>query len=235
MSVLDQNRGRKTYSFFRAPPVASPTTVVTGSGGIIVTGNKDNITISVDTFVSTSTGTFNTVNLAAPQVITKRGWPIFPALGTGWTIGSFGVPAGPGTNAAQAFILPDLVTSATLLSVTLSIAVGGTHAGGAPQNFPQVQVYKIDTSISGTFPAQTQIGSVTFSTSSYPTGASWFESGHIKELVCPITSSVVDRNKYIYVAIVTDENGTNAQSGNDYVTVMSKMQTAGTVPVLPAF
>ena len=234
MSILDQNRGRKTYSFFRTTPVASPTTIVSGSTGVIVTGNKDQITISADpNLVTASVGTFNTLNLTPTQTIVKKGWPIYEALGTGWGLGSFGVLAGPGTTAPQAVILNDLITSATLSSVTFSLAVSGSHAGGAPLNYPVFQIYKIDTLISSTWVAATVIGGVTFATSSYPTGASWFESGHIKEIVCPVTATVIDRNRYTYAAIITDENGTNSQSGTNYIAVASKMVTTSTMPVLP--
>ena len=50
MGINDKNRGRKTYSFFRAAPVAAnPTvTIVSGANGIIVTGDKTQIIISSD-------------------------------------------------------------------------------------------------------------------------------------------------------------------------------------------
>lgn len=48
MSINDQNRQRKTYSFFRAPPIAAASTLLSGGLGIIVTGNKNAVVISFD-------------------------------------------------------------------------------------------------------------------------------------------------------------------------------------------
>lgn len=56
MAIVDANRARKTYSFFRAPPAETPSTLVSGSHGVTVSGDKNQITISTADLTAASLG-----------------------------------------------------------------------------------------------------------------------------------------------------------------------------------
>lgn len=59
MAIVDANRARKTYSFFRAPPAETPSTLVSGSNGVTVTGDRSQVTISTADLTATSLGIKN--------------------------------------------------------------------------------------------------------------------------------------------------------------------------------
>jgi hypothetical protein len=170
------------------------------------------------------TGDWVTYGQTRSATITQ---PLVPAqLGTGWTMvplpGSF--LTGPGTAAGQLIWLTRMLNGkfngAILTGATLYISVGLSHSG-VPAVMPGFTIYrqKIDGTAGAALPAnQTLFSSSPQSFAPPGSGALWFASGNVQSLVTtPNQNNVIDLQTYEYYAVLNDESGANAQSGNLYL------------------
>jgi len=81
MSINDQNRSRKTYSFFRAQPVGVASTIVSGTLGVTVNGTKEAVLLSIDdNIVATVTGTQFTGPVSASAGLSGSLQQVAPSL-----------------------------------------------------------------------------------------------------------------------------------------------------------
>ena len=124
------------------------------------------------------------------------------------------------SQAAGSFLaLPlDLHNGATLTSMNIYFTVTNSHTGGVPATLPLGQVSRLDTS--GNL--------VSLSTTYYqspPTpanAAAWYNGGAIQHFTMTFNQyNVIDTSQYTYQLTITDEQGTNSTSGNNYYFVSS--------------
>lgn len=145
-------------------------------------------------------------------------------LSTGWT-GGWGASGyapgivGPGTTVPQRIPLTKLHDGATMSQLTIVFAVAGAHAGGEPAFYPTFEVYALLLS-NGSSPTAA-LALSTSASQAFPSagsGAAWYDLGKIQSFNYSCNqNNVIDQSRYVYVLVITDENGANSASGNFYI------------------
>jgi hypothetical protein len=176
---------------------------------------------------------------SSTRVITKNlslGSPFGSAApfspGTGWTFAFASGPALVGGATTNTLTIPlngffgnggAGLNGSTLTSVVLVFAVGQSHAN-VPVLLPSLQLWRIPTaSGNATTPASLYSGGAqSMGTGgggwTVPTtGALWFASGNMQNYpTAPNQNNAIDLLNYVYYAVLQDESGGNALTGNLY-------------------
>lgn len=103
----------------------------------------------------------------------------------------------------------------TLSNVALGFTVINPHSSISGMIFPGFSIIRraIDGTIGGLFSTGTQHATAA-------TGAAWYNSGNPQILSAnPDQNNVIDVSTYHYYMVLTDENGTNSISGNQYFAI----------------
>lgn len=131
--------------------------------------------------------------------------------------------AGPGTTAAQYFLLTELHDGATLTQVQALFVVDGGHAG-VPAVLPSFSTYRDLINVG----AEASVEMASGGDVSYPTPGSVaaYEAAGIKGWAQTINNqNVIDRSQGLYYVALTDENGANALAGNRFLGFKLTMTT----------
>lgn len=140
----------------------------------------------------------------------------FPALTSGWTPTSNGYVSGPGTGTTVNFEVARVPNGATITSVTLGVIISNSHSG-IPGNLPAFTVFRLDL----TTGAVVSCGpAATFPT---PGSTAAYIAASAEQFwgVTLTGNNVMDESKYEFFAQLSDESGTNAIAGNNYVSVLA--------------
>jgi hypothetical protein len=148
--------------------------------------------------------------------------PFFGVLAAGWTDAGIVVLTGPGTGVSQLLELPPMHDGALLTAVTLTWAIT-THSG-VPATLPSLEIFRIQFGAGGGTVALNSAGAIQPPT---PGSVAAWNASTGMTYTCN-QNNTIDNATYLYYAQLTDENGTNALSGNSYQAFQTQFSvTAG--------
>lgn len=113
--------------------------------------------------------------------------------------------------------IPGLHHGATLSTVTVNFIVVGAHAS-APSVLPSLTIKRVDTIAGGTATGvDLSATAQQFFTPAPANGAAWVNGNLMQSLTYTCSqNNVIDLTRYVYYAILSDESGAGAVSGNSY-------------------
>lgn len=194
------------------------------AGGISDGGNAGGLATTTAGGLKLGGGSTDWPTFSATRSRTNTSRILNPrSLASGWTVNTgFGCQClvGPATSQQQFIPLDFLHDGATLQAILFTFLVPNSHAS-VPQNLPQFNVFSFNAGIIGSpsFLTATSLGGGYQGPNPADyTGSSWYNSGANQqfEYVCN-AGVVIDAVAHAYVVSITDENGTNSQSGNCYL------------------
>jgi hypothetical protein len=208
----------------------------TGSGGFGLGGGNSDYPIFTDATGSANPRTRIIAFPLTPVNITGASSDNYSFLMPGWSAQT--IPAvnlidptdapvaitpcfigpGPGAGTAfpQYFSLPIVHNGATLNSVSVYFSVNGSRSV-LPATLPIIRVYTASVIPGATNSYLSTTSAQTISPSS---GSAYYNSGVAQPLTYTCNqNNVIDSTKNLYFITITDETGTNSQSGNKYYSV----------------
>lgn len=141
----------------------------------------------------------------------------------GWTADGILV-SGPGAaGPSVSFEIMDPHHGATITTLDVVFAVGASHSA-VPATLPAVNIYRVQSATTLNVPLASPDSLSSAGSGGYaffPTpgsGAAYYNSGNFQKWTFTADqNAVIDRSKYRYVVVLTDEGGSNSHPNNRYM------------------